>query len=246
MVRRLSPLVLVVGVLVVGLVLVACGDDEGTDARPATTTSVAPTSTVAAAAERRVVVVDLKLERRPESELTAAEFQAQQAQIDVVMDQVLKDLGEHGEVSRRLAETGQLAVAVDSEGEQVLSAHPLVGSVGDDSPERDRPSGGSTTTGPAAWHRDHCPDEHGPDEHGPDEHGPAATRLHLGHDARRAAVADRRSERRVDAREPAVRRRGGPAASPDRGGPGPGGVRPRRPWASFPAPDRDRPDGGLG
>ena len=64
------------------------------------------------------------------------------------MDEVLKDLGAHGQVSRRLTETGQLAVAVDTEGEKILSTHPLVGSVGDDSP--DPATGGTPTTVPAA------------------------------------------------------------------------------------------------
>jgi hypothetical protein len=145
MFRRLSLFALVVGLVGAGA---ACGDDDGTDAQTAPTTSVAPTTTVAGAADRRVVIVGLRVERRPESELTAAEVQAQRARIEAAIDDVLKALGAHGQVSRRLTETGQLAVSVDSEGEKILSTHPLVGSVGDDSPEP--ATGGSPTTAPAA------------------------------------------------------------------------------------------------
>ena len=129
MVRRVSLLV-----VIVGLLGVACGGGGSSDARRTTTTSVPPTTTVLGEAERLLVLVDLEVER-PEGELTAAEFQAQRDRIDAAMDELLRDLGDHGEVARRLPETAQLAVSVDREGEMILSTHPLVGNVGGEAPE---------------------------------------------------------------------------------------------------------------
>ncbi len=88
-----------------------------------------------AGGKREVVIVDLRVEHRPEHELSREELARQRARIEAAQDQVLRDLGDHGTLSRRLTETAQMAVSVDAEGRRILAGHPLVARVHENRPE---------------------------------------------------------------------------------------------------------------
>lgn len=81
--------------------------------------------------EREQVVADLAVDWRPESQLTEDERRQQRARIEAVQDEVVRDLGVHGSLTRRLTETAQVALAVDVEGRRILERHPKVRSVSD-------------------------------------------------------------------------------------------------------------------
>jgi hypothetical protein len=85
-------------------------------------------------APRELLVVDLAVEHRPESELDDAARTAQRARLERAMDEVVGALGSHGQLVRRLTATAQMSVRVDAEGRRALASHPLVAAVHDDTP----------------------------------------------------------------------------------------------------------------
>jgi hypothetical protein len=91
---------------------------------------VAPPVTAA----RELVIVDLDVDHRPESELDDAGRAAQRGRLERAMDEVIAALGPHGELARRLTATAQMSVRVDAEGRRILGSHPLVAAVHDDAP----------------------------------------------------------------------------------------------------------------
>lgn len=90
-------------------------------------------------AARRGVIVDLAVQWHPEGELAPTEVDEQRARIAQAQEELLGDLGAHGELRRRYETTPQLAVAVDEQGYAMLQAHRLVERVHDD--RADAPTG---------------------------------------------------------------------------------------------------------
>ena len=87
------------------------------------------------------VIVDLDVEWRRESELSEAERRDQRARIEAAQDEVVGDLGRHGELRRRLTETAQMSLGVDDEGRRILERHELVKRVSDDTADAPADSG---------------------------------------------------------------------------------------------------------
>lgn len=88
---------------------------------------------------RRGVIVDLAVQWQPEGELAPTEVDEQRARIAQAQEELLRDLGTHGELRRRYETTPQLAVTVDEQGYAILQAHRLVERVHDD--RADAPTG---------------------------------------------------------------------------------------------------------
>lgn len=87
------------------------------------------------------VIVDLDVQWRHESELSDAERREQRARIEAAQDEVVDDLGVHGELRRRLTETAQMSLGVDPEGREILERHELVKRVSDDTADAPADSG---------------------------------------------------------------------------------------------------------
>lgn len=99
----------------------------------------APAAPTPGPSARRGVIVDLAVQWQPEGELAPTEVAEQRARIAQAQDELLGDLGAHGEVRRRYETTPQLAVTVDEQGYAILQAHRLVERVHDD--RADAPTG---------------------------------------------------------------------------------------------------------
>lgn len=109
---------------------IGCGADEADIGSGPSSTSASSTAP-AHESERQPVIVDLAVAVEPPAGVEAAQ------------DQVVRALGTHGALTRRLTATGQMAVSVDREGRRILTGHPLVARVHDDIP--DLPTGQPTS-----------------------------------------------------------------------------------------------------
>lgn len=119
LVRRLVPWLAVVGLA--SVLAAGCGSDDGPvgSAGPSTT-SGAPSADPGDAAVKQPVIVDLAVPRQDP------------AAVERAQDEVMRALGSHGTLSRRLTATAQMAVSVDEEGRRILARLPVVGRVHED------------------------------------------------------------------------------------------------------------------
>ncbi len=130
--------------LMVGMAA-ACGSGSGRSpsGAAAPSTSTAATGTAAPTAppgqghpaptgQRSEVIVDLAVRWEPESGLSQAAAAAQAVRIEAVQDELLRALGSHGTLVRRLTSTAQLALSVDAEGRALLSRSSQVAALHDD------------------------------------------------------------------------------------------------------------------
>jgi len=90
--------------------------------------------------QRFEVIVDLTGQWEPDRGLAPAAAAARAARIEAVQDDLIRALGSHGTLVRRLTATAQLALSVDAEGRSLLSRSPQVAAVRDDVARR--PTGG--------------------------------------------------------------------------------------------------------
>lgn len=115
--------------------VVASDDDAALQSEPIGERTASETAADEQPEDLEGVVVDLAVDWRPEHELSESERREQRARIEAAQDEVVADLGAHGELRRRLTESAQMSVGVDGRGREILAGHRLVARVQDDAPE---------------------------------------------------------------------------------------------------------------